>query len=116
MQQKNPLWLLPAQNVMGQPVVVILLLFALAWFFPVALHAQFRGSLRGTVTDPQGAIIPGATVTLANRDTGQNQTATTDNNGIYIFNGLAPANYSLTVDAPVSSRKCWSMYRSFRSN
>jgi hypothetical protein len=99
MQQKNPLWLLPAQNVMGQPVVVILLLFALAWFFPVALHAQFRGSLRGTVTDPQGAIIPGATVTLANRDTGQNQTATTDNNGIYIFNGLAPANYSLTVDA-----------------
>jgi hypothetical protein len=97
--QKSPFRYFPAQNTAKRSAWAALLLFALAWFSPAVMQAQFRGSLRGVVTDPQGAVIPGATVTLANKDTGQNQTATTDNNGFYIFNGLAPANYSLTVDA-----------------
>jgi hypothetical protein len=97
--QKSPFRYLPAQSTAKKSAWAALLLFALAWFTPAVMQAQFRGSLRGVVTDPQGAIIPGATVTLANKDTGQNQMATTDNNGLYIFNGLAPANYSLTVEA-----------------
>jgi hypothetical protein len=61
-------------------------------------QAQFRGSLRGTVTDTQGAVVPGAKVTLV--DTGTNKTlvSTSDANGLYEFNALAPNPYQLTVE------------------
>ncbi|MEY2411554.1 MAG: hypothetical protein QOD84_160, partial [Acidobacteriaceae bacterium] len=61
-------------------------------------HAQYRASLRGTVADTQGAVISGATVTLVNTDTNQTQVTTSDDNGIYQFNGLAPAPYKLTAE------------------
>jgi len=35
----------------------------------VLVQAQFRAALRGTVTDPQGEVVAGATVTLVNTDT-----------------------------------------------
>ncbi len=63
-------------------------------------QAQFNASLRGTVSDPSGAVVPGATVTLTNKDTNQSQTATTDGSGIYTFNSLGPAHYSLMVTHP----------------
>jgi Carboxypeptidase regulatory-like domain len=61
-------------------------------------NAQFRASLRGTVTDPTGAAVPGATVTLTNTATNQKVVATTDANGIYQFSALQPAPYSLSVE------------------
>jgi len=61
-------------------------------------EAQFRGSLRGTVTDQSGAVLPGATVTLTNKDTNAKLTSTSDDNGIYQFNALPPAPYRLTVE------------------
>jgi hypothetical protein len=64
-----------------------------------AVHAQYRASLRGTVTDPSGAVIPGATVTLTDIGTSQTMTATTDANGIYNFNGLPPDRFSLKAEA-----------------
>jgi Carboxypeptidase regulatory-like domain len=67
-------------------------------FFVGAAHAQFRASLRGTVQDPQGAAIAGATVTLVNTDTNQTMVSTSDGNGIYNFNGLPPAPYRITVE------------------
>lgn len=67
--------------------------------FAPGAHAQFNANLRGTVSDPSGAVVPGATVTLTNKDTNQSQTAKTDASGIYTFNSLGPANYSLTVSA-----------------
>jgi hypothetical protein len=63
------------------------------------VHAQYRASLRGTVSDPSGAVIPGATVTLTDTGTGQIQTATTDANGIYTFNGLPPDHFSVKAEA-----------------
>jgi len=59
----------------------------------ILAQAQFRASLRGTVTDAQGAVLPGATVTLTNTATSQRMTATSDANGIYQFNALGPAPY-----------------------
>lgn len=69
------------------------------------VHAQFRASIRGTITDPQGAVVPGATVTLVNKQTNRTVTATSDANGIYQFNALEPVPYRLTVEAPGFQKK-----------
>lgn len=71
---------------------------ACAAFLSAAAHAQYRASIQGVVTDPQGAAVSGATVTLKNLGTNQTLTATTDDNGIYNFNALPPDQYSLTVE------------------
>lgn len=63
-----------------------------------ALHAQFKASLRGTVTDPSGAVIPGAAVTLMDESTNQTRTTTANQSGVYTFNALAPDHYMLTVE------------------
>src|SRR5947208_10738264 len=64
----------------------------------VAAHAQYLASSQGVVTDPQGAVVSGATLTLKNLQTNQTLTATTDENGIYNFNALPPNQYSLAVE------------------
>jgi hypothetical protein len=54
------------------------------------------GSVRGFVTDPDGAAIPGATVTLT-PSSGKAQTATSGGDGAYAFRAVPPGTYSLTV-------------------
>lgn len=63
-------------------------------------QAQYRASIRGVITDQQGAVVPGATVTLLNTDTNQAMTAQSDENGIYIFNALPAAHYKVTAEHP----------------
>src|SRR5580704_10878190 len=67
-------------------------------FCALPTYAQYRASIQGVVTDPDGASVSGATVTLKNLGTNQTLTATTDANGIYNFNALPPNKYSLTVE------------------
>jgi hypothetical protein len=67
-------------------------------FLAAAAHAQYRASIQGVVTDPQGAVASGATVTLKNLETNQTQTTTTDENGIFNFGALPPSQYSVTVE------------------
>jgi hypothetical protein len=57
------------------------------------------GALTGTVTDPSGAVISGATVTATNIGTGQARTETTDATGAYKFSLLPPGNYKVTFTA-----------------
>lgn len=73
------------------PVTIVTVLTA------TAAQAQFRASLRGTVTDPTGAIIPGVTVTLIDTDTNATRTSISDASGIYTFNALPPDHYRLTA-------------------
>ena len=54
-------------------------------------------SLRGTITDAKGAVVSGATVTLANPATGFSRTVKSANDGVYQFLEVPPANYTLTV-------------------
>lgn len=75
-----------------------LFLFALICIMTVTAHAQFRASIRGVVTDSQGAIVPGATITLRNTGTNQEQVSVSDENGIYIFNALPPARFSISAE------------------
>jgi hypothetical protein len=70
----------------------------LSCFAGPAAQAQYRASLRGVVSDPTGAVIPGATVTLTNVDTSEKQVSTTDDSGIYNFNALPPGKFSLTAE------------------
>lgn len=74
-------------------------------FFMAAVHAQYRGSIRGTVTDPQGAVVAGATVTLLNTDTNLTMTAQSDEAGIYIFNAVPAAHFKITVEHPGFKKK-----------
>src|SRR5580692_6867699 len=67
-------------------------------FVVCSAQAQYRASIQGVVTDPQGAAVSGATVTLKNLETNQTLTATTDDSGIYNFNALAPSKYSLSAE------------------
>src|SRR5215831_1582760 len=73
---------------------------ALAVFVCVNCFAQSQtssGDIKGTVTDSTGAVLPGATVTVTNIDTGIERSATSDNIGNFRFFLLPPADYELKV-------------------
>jgi len=57
-------------------------------------------SLHGTLVDPQGAVVLGATVTLNNPATGYSRTTKSGGDGVYQFLSVPPATYRLTVTAP----------------
>ena len=63
-----------------------------------AAHAQYRASIQGIVTDPQGEAVVGATVTLQNDETGQKYTTTSAEGGVFNFNGLPPSKFTVTVE------------------
>src|ERR1700739_4110654 len=82
------------------------LLFLIAILFcSVSARAQYRASIQGVVTDPQGAAVSGATLTLTNLDTNQALTATSDESGVYNFVALPPAKFSLVVEKPGFKKK-----------
>jgi hypothetical protein len=57
----------------------------------VVAHAQVTGAtLGGTVTDPSGAVVSGATVTVKNNATGETRNVTTDSAGLYNAPNLTP--------------------------
>jgi hypothetical protein len=55
-------------------------------------------TLSGTVTDPQGLAVRAAKVTVTNRDTGAERSLIVDDNSRYIFIGLTPGRYKMSVD------------------
>ncbi|HYL11936.1 MAG TPA: carboxypeptidase regulatory-like domain-containing protein [Terriglobales bacterium] len=57
------------------------------------------GDIQGTVTDPSGAIVPKANVTVVDTQTGLRRTAVTDASGQFRIPGLAPAPYDVSVQA-----------------
>src|SRR6202000_2563693 len=54
------------------------------------------GDIRGSVTDPTGALIPGVTVTVLNVDTGVAKDFTTNQDGLYDTSSIVAGNYKLT--------------------
>src|SRR5258708_12979682 len=67
----------------------------------VSLHAQTtNGSIEGSVTDPSGGAVAGASVTARNMDTGLTQATTTTQAGIYSLPNLPPRRYSVTLQPP----------------
>jgi hypothetical protein len=56
------------------------------------------GEIRGTVTDPTGATVPKATVTVEDSEKGTRRTAVTETAGEYRVTGLPPSSYSVTIE------------------
>jgi hypothetical protein len=70
-------------------------------FIPAA-RVMTTGEVRGTVSDPSGAVVPGAIVTLTGN--GRAQSTVTDFVGTYEVDHLSPGRYSVSVQAPGFSR------------
>src|SRR5215475_8036981 len=79
----------------------ILAVLVIAAVMAPSMMAQslISGDLTGTVTDPSGAVVSGATVTLQSSSTGATRNSTTGANGTYRFSLLAPGSYLVTVTA-----------------
>ncbi len=77
----------------------VLLLVGLTLVFAVSGFAQ-TGRVGGKVTDQQGGILPGATVTITNVATGLSSEVVTNAAGSYLFPSLDPGEYRLNVAMP----------------
>ncbi|MGH9885632.1 MAG: carboxypeptidase regulatory-like domain-containing protein, partial [bacterium] len=81
----------------GRRLAVAAALAALFSLDSQRAFAQFASSLEGTVTDPSGAIIPGASVTSTNEATGVAQSVLTTSAGYYRFPALGGGHYTVKV-------------------
>ncbi|MCU1222029.1 MAG: TonB-dependent receptor plug [Edaphobacter sp.] len=58
------------------------------------------GSIQGTITDPSGAVVPGAKITITGTETGTVKIVTADSSGFYSVGPLNPGEYSVNIVAP----------------
>ncbi len=81
------------KSVMGVSAVVLVSMAPLA-------AQTITGAVTGNVSDPSGAVVPGAKVIAHNVETGVDTTATTDAAGVYRISFLPIGQYQLTIEAP----------------
>src|SRR5262245_14805059 len=82
-------------------VLLVVALACLVTLVPSAMFAQSAGTgtVAGTVTDPSGRAVVGATVTMSDITTNTARTATTNETGRYIFANVEPGTYNVTINA-----------------
>ncbi|MGH9326574.1 MAG: carboxypeptidase-like regulatory domain-containing protein, partial [Terriglobia bacterium] len=79
---------------------VFFLLVLAVGFVAVKGKAQMLfGTISGTVTDPSGAVIPNARITIKNNATGVTRATTTNARGVYNAPGLSPGPYTVSASA-----------------
>src|SRR6185437_15408280 len=79
--------------------VILVLAASLSW------SQTGTSTIRGTVTDPGGRVVPGATVTLTNTQTNAVRSTKSTDSGSYGFDLITPATYRLEVDAQGFKKK-----------
>jgi len=86
---------------MRQGARLLTFLLAMIYLGNSELSAQITASatLQGTVTDPSGAVVPGADVTIVENATGLQRNAKGNDSGVYVFNLLPAGIYELKVAA-----------------
>ena len=72
---------------------------------PSANAQETTGAIQGTVTDPSGAVVTGASVVATSDKLISKATATTDSHGFYRLNALPPGTYAVTVTGQGMSTK-----------
>lgn len=83
-------------------LIAVLSLLPLITALPLVVNAQVQTStgITGIVTDTSGAVIPGASVTVREQNTGAIYSATTDAGGAYSFPSLLPGTHTIKVTHP----------------
>src|SRR5216683_5940783 len=71
---------------------------AFLFIFQLVVWGATTGTISGTLTDPSGAVIPGATVTVTSTAQGVMNKTTTDAKGVYSFPSLPVGTYDLKVE------------------
>src|SRR5258708_10317067 len=77
--------------------LVLCLVVLLSSSVPVALGQNVKGSVRGTVTDEQGAAVPGAEVTISDPSTGFSRSGGTGSDGVYNFPDVPLGTFKIRV-------------------
>src|SRR5262245_58726707 len=85
--QRNVHPLLRLETVLS---VVLVLAFA-----ALPAHGQAFGTISGVITDPRGAVVPGAKITATEADTSFSRNVVSDSRGQYIIPNLRPTQYTL---------------------
>ena len=94
-------------NFLGRVIAVAGLAAAIIILAASAALGQAQANaadLSGTVSDPNGAVVPGATVTARNIATGLTRTVTTGPDGVYKFIALPPGDYDISAEAATFSK------------
>ena len=86
-----------------RPRNILLAVTVLSGVLPLSAQTTST-AIVGTVTDPSGAVVTGATVTLLQVQTGIKRSDLTSSTGDYAFPLLDPGEYSVTVEAPMRRR------------
>ena len=88
---------------MKSKYIIVLLAFLLIIFisFPALISAQTEtGTITGVVTDPSGAVVPGAKIMVTSVERQNTRSLTTGSKGEYIVTNLEPGTYDITVEGP----------------
>src|SRR5215472_7189184 len=81
-------------------ILSALLVLAFCSFISIPAHAQVTGAtVSGTISDPSGAVVAGATISLRNAATGNTREVTSDSSGLYAVPNLTPGDYEVKVSA-----------------
>ena len=78
----------------------VAVLFLLVFLASSCLAQTGTSTIRGTVTDPSGRLVPNASVTLTNIATNAIRTTKSTDTGTYVFDLITPTKYRVEVDAP----------------
>jgi hypothetical protein len=91
-----------ANAIPGAAAMRVLFVLILVFFLSPNAQAQlYTGSVTGVVSDPSGAVVPSAKVTLVDQNKGYTFTAATDPaTGRYLLRSIPPGTYKITVEAP----------------
>jgi hypothetical protein len=79
---------------------ILISIIAFASLMSLTAFGQFTSSISGTINDPNGAVISGATVIVKNTATGGEFKVTSSGSGVYTVPSLGAGTYIVTVSAP----------------
>jgi hypothetical protein len=84
-------------SILFKPISLAVLLTCV--FAATAFGQTTTGTISGTITDPSGAVVAGATITVTNPATGAERSVTSNEQGAFDVPALQPGKYTITVDA-----------------
>jgi len=87
------------------PVLMLSLILLVGGSSQLGAQSVTSGDIAGVVTDPSGAIVSNASVTLTSQENGSTQNQSTNSRGVYRFSLLPPGHYKVSVAASAGFRQ-----------